>query len=51
MVVSIKFDVLDMLNIFLVENVFLLKKKQDTFVKSVDFFAMKTLTIEETFHS
>jgi hypothetical protein len=47
MVVSIKFDILNMLNIFPVETVFLLKKKRDAFLKSVDFLAKK-FTNEET---
>jgi hypothetical protein len=46
--VSIKFEILKMLNTFPVETVFLLKKKRGTFVKSVDFFAPKKLTIGET---
>jgi len=48
MVVSIKFEILKILNIFPVESVFLLKKKRGIFVKSVDFFAPKKLTIGES---
>jgi len=47
MVVSIKFNILKMLNIFPAKTVFLLKPKRGTFVKSVDFLALKTLTNEE----
>ena len=46
MVVSIKFDILKMLNIFPAKTVFLLKPKWSTFVKSFDFLALKKLTNE-----
>jgi hypothetical protein len=48
MVVSIKFKILKMLNIFPVKTVFLLKKKRGIFLKSVDFLALKKFTNEET---
>jgi hypothetical protein len=47
MVVSIKFDILIILNISQAETVFLLKPKRGTSVKSVDILALKKLTIEE----
>jgi hypothetical protein len=48
MVVSIKFEKLIMLNIFLGNAVFLVKPKRGTFVKSVDFLGPKKFTNEET---
>ena len=47
MVVSIKFNILKTLNIFLIETVFLLKKRRGIFLKSVDFLSLKKLTNEE----
>ena len=48
MVVSIKFDILHILNFFPTKKVYLLKPKRGIFVKSVDFLALKKFTSEET---